>query len=139
MLMRLLELGSGRVCKGRDPPRPPAVGQACGGQRAGAQPRVSRPEFPIALEQVYFCQGESDAGLGLWVWVLDLGIWEKMPVVLGGRSGWGIHARCPPPRVLGIKPVSFQELFCPEAALSSCGPPSPQPASDPEVGRGQRC
>lgn len=26
------------------------------------------------------------------------------------------------PRVLGIKPVPFQELFCPEAALSSCGP-----------------
>lgn len=97
MLMRPLELGSGRVCKGRDaaPPTPPAVGQACGGQRAGAQPRLPGlgSQQP---EQVCFCQGEVDEGFGLWVWVLDLGVWKKMPVVLGGRRGWGIPVRWSP-------------------------------------------
>lgn len=58
MLMRLPELGSGRVCKGRDVPPTPTVGQACGEQRAGAQPCASRPGSPVACEQVCFCQGE---------------------------------------------------------------------------------
>lgn len=42
------------------------------------------------------------------------------------------------PPVLWIKPVSSQELFCPEAALVSCGP-LPRLASDPALGRDECC
>lgn len=139
MLMRLLELGSGRVCKGRDPPRPPCSRTGLWGTEGRRTATGFQAWVSNSLGASLFLPGRVRCGvraLGLGPGFRDLG---EDASSSWGKEWVGNSCKMPPPRVLGIKPVSFQELFCPEAALSSCGPPNPQPASDPEVGRGQRC
>lgn len=50
MLMRPLELGSGRVCKGRDaaPPTPPRSRTGLWGTEGRRTATASRPGFPAA-------------------------------------------------------------------------------------------
>lgn len=116
------ELGSGRVCEGRDlaPSPPHTATQAYRGDRGPVLgPLAPGPGFPRmgGHRQGYFCLEE----LGLAPGFRGFGrkCWETLGKVRGGHSEPRIrlspNAGSSP--LLWLKPLSSQELFSPDAAL----------------------